>query len=65
MAHGLLVEIGFTQSHPTPLHVDNISAIQIATNPIFHERTKHIEVGYHYIGESVDKGVICKTPYPK
>ncbi|KAH0648566.1 hypothetical protein KY285_033814 [Solanum tuberosum] len=55
---GLLAEIGFPQSHPTPLHADNTSAIQIATNPVFHERTKHIEVDCHYIREAVDKGVI-------
>jgi len=41
---GLLRELGFPQHTPTPLHADNTSAIQIATNPVFHERTKHIEV---------------------
>ena len=46
---GILAEIGFPQYHPTPLYDDNTSAIQIATNPIFHEKTKHIEVKCHYI----------------
>ncbi|XP_015163234.1 uncharacterized mitochondrial protein AtMg00810-like [Solanum tuberosum] len=55
---GVLAKIGFPQSHATPLHVDNTSAIQIATNPVFHERTKHIEVDCHYIREAIDKGVI-------
>lgn len=55
---GLLAEIGFPQSSPTPLHADNTSAIQIATNLVYHERTKHIEVDCHYIREVVDKGVI-------
>uniref|UniRef100_A0A6N2NJZ1 CCHC-type domain-containing protein n=1 Tax=Salix viminalis TaxID=40686 RepID=A0A6N2NJZ1_SALVM len=50
---GLLGELGFPQLHPTPLHADNTSAIQIATNPVFHERTKHIEVDCHSIRESV------------
>ncbi|RVW57294.1 Serine hydroxymethyltransferase, mitochondrial [Vitis vinifera] len=45
---GLLEELGFPQTTSTPLHADNTSAIQIATNPIFHERTKHIEVLYDY-----------------
>ena len=41
---GLLEELRFPQTTSTPLHADNTSAIQIATNPVFHERTKHIEV---------------------
>lgn len=55
---GLLVEIGFPQSNPTPLYADNTSAIQIATNLVYHERTKHVEVDCHYIREALDKGVI-------
>ena len=55
---GLLHELGFTQQHPTPLHADNTSAIQIASNPVFHERTKHIEVDCHYIREALDHNVL-------
>jgi len=39
---GLLKELGFFQVHPTPLHDDNTSVIQIVVNPIYHERMKHI-----------------------
>ncbi|WJZ84043.1 hypothetical protein VitviT2T_003671 [Vitis vinifera] len=46
---GLLEELGFPQTTSTPFHADNTSAIQIATNPLFHERTKHIEVDCHSI----------------
>jgi hypothetical protein len=55
---GLLGEIGFPQTTPTLLHADNTSAIQIATNPVFHECTKHIEVDCHSISEVVDTHVI-------
>ncbi|XP_019053485.1 PREDICTED: uncharacterized protein LOC109114773 [Nelumbo nucifera] len=55
---GLLTEIGFPQSNPTPLHADNISDTQIATNLVYHERTKHIEVDYHYIRDVVNTRVI-------
>ena len=55
---GLLAEIGFPQTTPTLLHADNTSAIQIATNPIFHKRTKHIEVDCHSIRKAVDTHVI-------
>ena len=46
---GLLVEIGFSQYHPTPVHADNSSANQIATNTVFHEEAKPIEIDCHYI----------------
>jgi hypothetical protein len=53
-----LGELGFPQQHPTPLYVDNTSAIQIIANPVFHERTKHIEVDCHSIRESFDRHMI-------
>jgi hypothetical protein len=55
---GLLYELGFPPTDPTPLHGDNTSVIQIAANPVYHERTKHIEVDYHYIREAFTRGVI-------
>ena len=56
--HGLLLELGFPSTNPTPLHGDNTSDNQIAANPIFHERTKHIEVVCHYIREAFTQGDI-------
>lgn len=55
---GLLTELGFSQQQPTPLHADNTSVIQIAANPVYHERTKHIEVDYHSTREAYDRRVI-------
>ena len=55
---GLLSELGFPSTNPTPLHGDNTSVIQIAVNPIYHECTKHIEVDCHYIREAFTQGVI-------
>ena len=40
------------------IHCDNLSSIQLAKNPVFHARTKHIEVHYHYIRERVLAGDI-------
>jgi hypothetical protein len=40
------------------LHCDNRSAICLAENPVFHARTKHIEVHYHFIREKVLQGEI-------
>jgi hypothetical protein len=36
--------------------VDNKVAIQLCKNPVFHDRSKHIELKYHYIREQLDKG---------
>ena len=40
-------------SDPTTIYCDNLSSIQLAKNPVFHARTKHIEVHYHFIRERV------------
>jgi hypothetical protein len=55
---GLFIELGFCPVHPTPLHTNNTSAIQIAAKPGYHERTKHIEVNYHSIREAYDHQII-------
>ncbi|MCO5576543.1 hypothetical protein L7F22_030354 [Adiantum nelumboides] len=43
---------------PVVIYCDNISSIQLAQNPVFHARTKHIEVHYHFIKERVLDGDI-------
>ena len=35
---------------------NNMSIIQLASNPIYHARTKHIEVHYHFVREKVLDG---------
>ena len=49
----LLHDFGLFLPHPPLLLCDNVSALAIATNPVFHARTKHIEVDYHFICEKV------------
>lgn len=45
---------------PAPtLWCDNISSIALASNPVFHARTKHLEVDYHYVREKVIRGELC------
>ncbi|KAK6138968.1 hypothetical protein DH2020_027289 [Rehmannia glutinosa] len=38
-----------------PIFCDNISAINIAQNPIHHNRTKHIEIRHHFLRDCVSK----------
>ena len=49
----LLRDIGLFLPHPLLLWCDNVSALAIATNPVFHARTKHIEVDYYFAREKV------------
>jgi hypothetical protein len=40
---------------------DNVSALALASNPVSHARTKHIEVDYHFIREKVvNKDILVK-----
>jgi hypothetical protein len=36
------------------LKVDNKSAISLAKNPVFHDRSKHIDLKYHFIRDTVE-----------
>ncbi|KAJ8646248.1 hypothetical protein MRB53_007996 [Persea americana] len=49
----LLEEFDHPQDESTTIHVDNKSAIELAKNPIHHGRSKHIDIGYHFIRDHV------------
>ena len=54
----LLADMGVFLHQPTPLYCDNKSAIQIAQNSVFHERTKHIEIDCHVIRHHFRSGTL-------
>lgn len=49
----LLSEIGLSLSSPTKLWCNNQAALHIASNPVYHERTMHIEIDCHFICEKI------------
>ncbi|KAL0410576.1 UNVERIFIED_CONTAM: Copia protein [Sesamum latifolium] len=61
---GLLKELNFQQKNPTEIFVDNKSAIALAKNPVFHERSKHIDTKYHFIRDCISKKEV-KLEYVK
>ena len=46
------------------IFVDNQSAIALAKNPVLHQRTKHIDIKYHFIRVEVQKGYILLKYIP-
>ena len=45
-------------SDSTTIYYNNLSSIQLAKNPLFHARTKHIEVHYHFVRERILSGEV-------
>jgi hypothetical protein len=57
----LLNEVGLAMKGPTPLHQDNSGCVSLSGNWRADQRTKHIDVQYHYVREQVEaKSVLVK-----
>ena len=55
---GLLNDLGCPQHGATTLLCDNQSAIKLVRNPEYHQRTKHIDVRFHFIRSMQEDGLV-------
>ena len=59
--HCLCSDNDSTATEPQQIFVDNQDAIQLAKNPKFHERTKHISVHFHFVRDAYEQNAIKTT----
>ncbi|XP_019157590.1 PREDICTED: uncharacterized protein LOC109154206 [Ipomoea nil] len=52
----LLRELGLHTGQPSNLWCDNLGATYLCAKPVFHARTKHVEIDYHFIRDKVATG---------
>jgi hypothetical protein len=52
------VELQRPVEHVTIVYCDNISAVYMASNPVQHRRTKHIEIDIHFVRKNVALGEV-------
>ena len=54
----LMADLRLNCKVPVNVYCDNRSAVLLSLNPVFHERTKHIEIDIHVVRDKVSEGVI-------
>lgn len=54
----LLLEMDFPLKQASIIYCDNISAVYLSSNPVQHQRTKHIEIDIHFVREKVQIGQV-------
>jgi hypothetical protein len=54
----LLTDLFELEMRETLILCDNQSCIKMTKNPVFHDRSKHMEIRYHYIRDMVQRGAL-------
>jgi hypothetical protein len=57
----LLGELLVREPEMVELKLDSMSALALARNPVFHERSKHIDLRYHFIRNCLAEGTVSTT----
>ena len=52
----LLTELRRPPTHATVVYCDNVSAVYLSSNPVQHQRTKHVEIDLHFVRDRVALG---------
>ena len=60
----LLKDLGLGRTQPTLVHIDSRSARQLAENPVHHQRSKHIDIKFHWIRDMVADGTVQLVHVP-
>ncbi|GKC08921.1 retrovirus-related pol polyprotein from transposon RE1 [Tanacetum coccineum] len=60
----LLQDLQVSITTPIPIFCDNQSSISLASNPVQHARTKHIEIDCHFVRDKIKNGIIRPTFVP-
>ena len=55
----LLRDLGVLHPEPALLYCDNKATLHIAANPVFHKRTRHLEMDCHYIRDKIQDGSVA------
>jgi hypothetical protein len=54
----LLTDLFDHEMDPTTIHCDNQSCVKLSENLVFHDRSKHIQIKYHYIRDMVQRKTV-------
>lgn len=57
-------DLGITELPPAIMHCDNKAAIAIATTPVLHEKTKHVDIDCHFVRDKLNSGTLVTTHVP-
>jgi len=53
-----MTQTGYNLDVSIKIYVDNVSTINLAKNSVFHQRSKHIDIRYHFLQDQVGKNMI-------